>query len=737
MKTIARYIECIRDLILAGLLVLVPVLIDGHIRIGAGPETKFRLLEYGVLLALLFTLPLRAARREALPRRPGFMVIGLFLAYLFGRAWLDPHRDYALDQFLTFASWLIFAGLIADACPTPARFARMLWIMAVGQLGPVILAVGNIFGTDIYLHWILRQPGWKWGSELIGADRGIIWSSLGNPNFYANYGAMLLIGLLTLLVLTRRRWIRVLWGLYAGILLMTLVYTFTRGIWASLVPTFFILLAFGAAQSWLSQHSLTSVIRRYGKRAAALGLAAVLLLGAAYAVESSQGPLHKIGKRFQNAVLMRDTSLRSRPLMWYAALRMWREQPLMGVGWGQYAPRYLETVYQSAQETEPVRIQQITRSMNTIWTDLAHNDYLQILAETGLLGYALFLLFFLTILGTAAWALWPMTLSRERRILLTGCAAASLMTALQCVYDFPLHLPASAVLFALAAGGILGLAPDPDARAPGFPWPRAGRVLVSLAVALALVFGGIFILRHLLASHYHEQGSRQLQAGIDFIFKNQESAVARFRQAEQDLQRAGILFPGNGQILYDRGRARAYLRDSSRAIDLLLRAKETYCVPELYRVLCDQYLQMNRTAQARHAVEILLLIDPDRKETQYLAGIVDFREGNYPEAAAHFQEELRNHPQNDRAWGYLGDIYTAQGQVEMAARMYEKALEIEPRSVDVRERLADRYVQLKDRERARRQYETALEGARMLPDPSYKQRIEWKLKDLERNPARP
>ena len=32
------------------------------------------------------------------------------------------------------------------------------------------------------------------------------------------------------------------------------------------------------------------------------------------------------------------------------------------------------------------------------------------------------------------------------------------MTALQCVYDFPLHLPASAVLFALAAGGILGLA---------------------------------------------------------------------------------------------------------------------------------------------------------------------------------------------------------------------------------------------------------------------------------------
>ena len=57
------------------------------------------------------------------------------------------------------------------------------------------------------------------------------------------------------------------------------------------------------------------------------------------------------------------------------------EQPLLGVD-GDSTP-LPETVYQSAQETEPVRIQQITRYMNTIWTDLAHNDYLQILAETG------------------------------------------------------------------------------------------------------------------------------------------------------------------------------------------------------------------------------------------------------------------------------------------------------------------------------------------------------------------
>ena len=62
MRWIPRSCELLRDLILASLLVLVPVLIDGHIRVGAGPETKFRLFEYGVLLAVLFSLPLWAAR---------------------------------------------------------------------------------------------------------------------------------------------------------------------------------------------------------------------------------------------------------------------------------------------------------------------------------------------------------------------------------------------------------------------------------------------------------------------------------------------------------------------------------------------------------------------------------------------------------------------------------------------------------------------------------------------------
>lgn len=732
MRWIPRSCELLRDLILASLLVLVPVLIDGHIRVGAGPETKFRLFEYGVLLAVLFSLPLWAARnRNGIPR-PGFMVIGLWLAYLFGRALFDPHRDYALDQFAAFASWLIFAWLIADACPAPARFIRMLWILAWGQLGPVILAVGNIFGTDIYLHWILGHPDWRWGSELIGAERGVIWSSLGNPNFYANYGAMVLIWLAVFLCLARRWWIRILVGLYAGILLVTLVYTYTRGIWASLTAMGFLLAGIQLAPVVGARESLSGLIRRYGKRAAALGVAGVLVLGAAYAVESSQGPLHRVGNRFQSALLLRDTSMRSRPLMWYAALRMWREKPFTGQGWGQYAPRYLETVYQAAQETEPARIQQITRSMNTIWTDRAHNDYLHVLAETGLTGYALMLLFFLVILGTAVQALWRGGISRERQIILNGCTAVVLMTAIQCVYDFPLHLPASAMLFAFAGGGILGLSGAAPLRRFDFPFPRGGRWLAVTGLALGVVMGGGFILKHLVASHFHEQGKRQLQSGIDSIFKSQETAWIHFRQADRYLERAGMLYPGNGSILFDRGRLSAYMRDSSRAIDYLLRAKATYCVPELYRVLCDQYLQMNRTAQARQASEILLLIDPDRKETPFLAGLVDFREGKFPAAAVHFQEELRINPENDRALGYLGDIYTSQGHLEMAARMYEKALEIQPRSVDLRERLADRYRQLQDWERARQQYETALEGARMLPDPSFKQRIEWKLKELER-----
>lgn len=103
-----------------------------------------------------------------------------------------------------------------------------------------------------------------------------------------------------------------------------------------------------------------------------------------------------------------DQSTQDRLAMWRSAYRMWRDRPLTGQGLGSYKLHYLH--YRSPDEI-------------TSTGDLAHNDYVQLLAEGGPLAPALLIL---AGLGTLMLArrLWRRMASTEadadRREALTG-----------------------------------------------------------------------------------------------------------------------------------------------------------------------------------------------------------------------------------------------------------------------------------------------------------------------------
>ena len=77
-----------------------------------------------------------------------------------------------------------------------------------------------------------------------------------------------------------------------------------------------------------------------------------------------------------------STTLQSnteRLLMWQSAYEMFEDHPVLGVGLGQYAPKYLN-VYKSPQAKEI--------------HNHSHNNFLQMLAENGIVGFLGFLLLF-------------------------------------------------------------------------------------------------------------------------------------------------------------------------------------------------------------------------------------------------------------------------------------------------------------------------------------------------------
>lgn len=737
MNTLVKRIELTRFLILASLLILAPALIDLQITIAAGPDSKFRVLEFGVFLAALCSLPLWISRRSPVRLNIGVASILAWIVYILFRAALDSHRAYAFDIGFRTIAWLLFILLLADACSSHKDFIRLVWIAVLGQLAPVGLAVGNIFGVDIYLNWIVGEQ-WRWYNPLMGEDRSVIWSSLGNPNFYANYGAILLIWLLIILALSRRWWSRTLTVGYLIVLLITLAYTFTRGVWASLIPAFCMTFASIILRQIKFYFRIADLINLYGKRTVLAASAFLILFLSVYALEPKTGPLHSTARRFQHGLQFRDASLRSRPLLWYAALRMWRDNPVWGQGIGRYAPRFLATVYNSTQETDPQRIQHITREMNTIRTDQAHNDYLQILAETGLAGYGLFLLFLLSFLSLALRGLFSPAASRIQLILLTGCLAILFTIIVQCVYDFPLMLPSSAVLFSLAAAGILILTRRENSRE--FFCPPLIRWGIYLALAPVLILAMAFVVQHLLASHNLDKGFRYWNNGFESVKQNDlNTALTNFQLAEKHVQRANRLYDNYGVILFELGRiyaSQAQIQNDprlrARAIAQFTRANETYCVPESYYWLCKLYLDDSAVAQAQKMSDILLVIDPEREDAHLLAAQVDYKSRKYEDAARHLLLEMKRHPQNTRALALMGAIEQDQfGRPGEAAAYYKKLLEIESGSIDVHMRLGDALASLGGWKEAQRHYETGLEGAKALGLSDLEQTIERKLDDLQ------
>ncbi len=116
-------------------------------------------------------------------------------------------------------------------------------------------------------------------------------------------------------------------------------------------------------------------------------------------------------------------------------LAMAREFPLFGAGWGAFADIF------SKYQSEP----HLDR-----FVDMAHSDWLQLLGEIGLIG------FLFVFLGAAFYFhyLWKYLQKRQDSFAVgisLGCLGALFSVGFHAAVDFPLHIPANAMLIGVVA----------------------------------------------------------------------------------------------------------------------------------------------------------------------------------------------------------------------------------------------------------------------------------------------
>lgn len=355
----------------------------------------------------------------------------LFLAYLgISSRWIFPHPR-SNHEFLRWMSYLLLALLSIPYAASKKRFSLYLAAAVLTAYAISLYAIGQSFEFDFfYKDW----SRFAFGLEKIRRVCG----SLGNPDYLGGYLAALIPVTAVMALAYTGTWRKFLFFI-ASLEFMALIFTYSRGAELALFVSLLILGAGFMGIAWKNPGLLRPIL---SMRRLAAALGTLLVIGAVLCVilwddiSVSLLRLHQIGE---------DTSTTTRPMYWQGALAMWSSHPLTGYGLGSFSLYFPEFRSHQLAAIQPFK---------KFYVEHAHNEFLEILAETGLIGFTLYGLFF--ILTTAAvWRALVRTQERENLVLL-GLWGGILATLIHNQFTVTLRFTPSAFLVWSFSGVIIG-----------------------------------------------------------------------------------------------------------------------------------------------------------------------------------------------------------------------------------------------------------------------------------------
>lgn len=409
----------------------------------------------------------------------------------------DALRCISLSPGATVASMrqtlilLITAGLVASLAQHRALRLALAWSMAFVAVVVLVLAIVCASGDRYVALGVhdMTGPLRAWKNPLLSPLHG---SGFGRPDLVrvgvVSYfqdapvvgdvtgpyissnqfsGCMgltmpVLFGL-SLALQSRSRW-RWVWRV-AGLLMMLAAIGAVAWVrsWGGLVS----LLAALATMTWL-----LAVNRRAGAVSRVLAVsftvAGLIAMAVLFDWPGSEQLTDRIPLPIRDRINEAQASVHGRCEVWRSCVEMFLGSPLAGIGMGAFG------------QVRPV----VEQNMGLI--HFAHNDYAQMLAETGLAGI-------LVSLAAAGYALrrmhanWLEAAGTNDRGLAIGLFGAITAIAVHSLVDYNLRVPANGFLFAVVAGLALGSAAPERMRSMAGPLPNDRRQSGGLRLAIGLL----------------------------------------------------------------------------------------------------------------------------------------------------------------------------------------------------------------------------------------------------------
>lgn len=368
--------------------------------------------------------------------------------------------------------WVFFLTVLLVAHAVWASRRGSLWWAPIAFVAMGVIVGFWTLGQDFgILHdgTVSRLEDW----------RGLIGASLGNTTHTADLYAM---------------------AIAVGLFL----FLWVRGIRGTVLATAALVIIAAAMTVSFSFHSSLSLIlwapialvgigkrgrRLMWRRKLRIGLLLALWAGMlAFYLSDVPGNPHRPGLARQASSSDRLAwGWDSRLIIWSNSLEMVRVHPLLGWGIGCFTHGYPQQHAEWIVQSENPRI----ASMTGNFTNAAHSVELQIWAEQGIIGLALWVIMF----ALHFQACGRLMRHRRRRIRIAGLWLCSLtiMWLLQGQMNFPMQMPVGRMMLALLIGIAAGLDAKTKSPAPGYVVPLALRfrgwrcaLLTVIAIALAI-----------------------------------------------------------------------------------------------------------------------------------------------------------------------------------------------------------------------------------------------------------
>ena len=392
----------------------------------------------------------------------------------------------------------------------------------------------------------------------------------------------------------------------------------------------------------------------------------------------------------------------SRIPLWINTIEMIKDNPVLGVGvgqWSEHYPLYYDKTAKDIAFNEKTRLQRV------------HNEYIETLASVGLIGYVFLL-----------WALFYIVryivvvlrdADNENRSIVLASTLGMLGFAVVAFFSFPIqsYFPAFLLMFFVAIVAQLKNSSDDSILKI-----KDKYYLSSIIVAGLLLYLGNFVYKLLTAEHYYQKSIESyniddFNSGLEYSSKarklnsdvwkhNQMNAVFlmkknRFKEAIELLKKANVISPNNIFSLFNLQESYARLGDIKQQTIVLQKILEidplnVKASSILVRALYIQKNYKNATIEYKRT----------KKNFEYFRGRNGFGPyhtnlaetallvGDYKYFGHVYDDLIMQEPTAENYVVYGIVEYQRSGDKFKAKKLFDKAIEIDQK-IDIPQEIRD------------------------------------------------